>query len=97
MAPHFVRATGIGFLVAFANTSAFISTYIYLPKDKPDYTLGHSICLGALVLAFLTVCAQIIFLSWENKKRARGDRDERLAGGNADRLGYLHPSYRYTI
>lgn len=110
LAPHFVRATGIGFLIAFANTSAFISTFIYLPKDKPDYVLGHSVNLGALILCFLTVCAQMMYLSWENKKRERGDRDDRLlsaddsgsAGvgvsvGVEERLGYNHPSFRYTI
>jgi hypothetical protein len=108
LAPHFVRATGIGFLVAFANTSAFISTFIYLPKDKPDYVLGHSVNLGALILLFLTVCAQMTYLTWENRKRERGDRDARLFsdGGSGsvgisvsaeERLGYKHPSFRYTI
>ncbi|KAI0550277.1 MFS transporter-like protein [Xylaria curta] len=97
MAPHFVRATGVGFLIAFANTSAFISTFIYLPKDKPDYILGHSISLGALVLCLLLVCTQILFLTWENGKRARGERDNRLTQGPADRLGHCHPAYRYTI
>ncbi|KAI8951976.1 MFS transporter-like protein [Xylaria longipes] len=97
MAPHFVRATGIGFLIAFANTSAFISTFIYLPKDSPDYILGHSISLGALVLCFLLVCTQILFLTWENRKRARGDSDHLLTQGRADRLGHRHPAYIYTI
>jgi hypothetical protein len=97
LAPHFVRATGIGFLIAFANTSAFISTFIYLPKDKPDYRLGHSISLGALVLCFLLVCTQLLFLTWENRKRVRGHRDHRLAEGKADRLGHCHPEFRYTI
>ncbi|KAI0486926.1 MFS transporter-like protein [Xylaria cf. heliscus] len=97
LAPHFVRATGVGFLIAFANTSAFISTFIYLPKDQPDYTLGHSISLGALVICFLLVCTQVLFLTWENGKRVRGDRDYRLAQDRADRLGHCHPGYRYTI
>ncbi|KAI0804154.1 MFS transporter-like protein [Xylaria sp. FL0064] len=97
MAPHFVRATGIGFLIAFANTSAFISTFIYLPKDMPDYTLGHSVSLGAIVLCLILVCTQALYLGWENRKRARGDRDARLTQGNEDRLGHRHPEFRYTI
>ncbi|KAI1132967.1 MFS transporter-like protein [Nemania abortiva] len=97
MAPHFVRATGIGFLIAFANTSAFISTFIYLPEDKPDYILGHSISLGALILCIILVCTQILFLTWENRKRARGGRDHRLTEGKVDRLGHRHPAYKYTI
>ncbi|KAI1154950.1 MFS transporter-like protein [Nemania diffusa] len=97
LAPYFVRATGIGFLIAFANTSAFISTFIYLPKEQPDYILGHSISLGALILCILLVCTQVLFLTWENKKRARGDYDHRLTEGEVDRLGHRHPAFKYTI
>ncbi|KAI8634917.1 MFS transporter-like protein [Xylariaceae sp. FL1651] len=97
LAPHYVRATGIGFLIAFANSSAFISTFIYLPADKPDYILGHSISLGALVLCFLLVCTQMVYITWENKKRTRGDRDDRLMQGKANRLGHRHPAFRYTL
>ncbi|KAI1824845.1 MFS transporter-like protein [Xylaria intraflava] len=97
MAPHFVRATGIGFLIAFANTSAFISTFIYLPKDAPSYILGHSISLGALIICTILVCLQVWYLWWENRKRERGDRDDRLVQGEEHRLGHRHPAFRYTI
>lgn len=33
LAPHYVRATGVGFLIAFANNAAFPATFIYLSKD----------------------------------------------------------------
>lgn len=33
LAPHYVRATGIGFEVAFANCAAFVATFTYLQKD----------------------------------------------------------------
>ncbi|KAI2630546.1 MFS transporter-like protein [Xylaria nigripes] len=97
LAPHFVRATGTGFLIAFANTSAFISTFIYLPKDQPDYILGHSISLGALVICAILCCIQVVYLWWENRKRERGDRDDRLLQGDEHRLGHRHPAFRYTI
>ncbi|KAI1324291.1 MFS transporter-like protein [Xylariaceae sp. FL0255] len=97
LAPHYVRATGIGFLIAFANSSAFISTFIYLAKDAPKYVLGHSVSLGAVVLNLLFVLIQITYLTWENKKRDQGHRDNRLSEGNLHRLGHRHPSFRYTI
>ncbi|KAI1340444.1 major facilitator superfamily domain-containing protein [Xylariaceae sp. FL0016] len=97
LAPHYVRATGIGFLIAFANCSAFLSTYIYLSKDAPNYVLGHSICLGALVLCFLIICLQMTYIWLENRKRDKGDRDHRLGEGNEDRLGHRHPHFRYTM
>lgn len=63
---------------------------------RPDYILGHSINLGALVLAIVTVSFGIMYNMWENKKRDRGERDDRLAEDQT-RLGHRHPRYRYTI
>jgi hypothetical protein len=64
---------------------------------SPKYALGHSISLGALCLCLALTCTQIGYLHWENKKRARGDRDERLLQDNAHRLGHRHPLFRYTL
>jgi MFS family permease len=33
LAPHYTRATGIGFQLCIANCAAFIATFTYLPKD----------------------------------------------------------------
>jgi hypothetical protein len=33
LAPHYVRATGVGIQIAFANCAAFIATFIYLEKN----------------------------------------------------------------
>lgn len=33
LAPHYVRATGLGILIAFANCAAFIATFIYLEQN----------------------------------------------------------------
>ena len=32
LAPHCVRATGIGFQIAFANCAAFVAVFTYLAK-----------------------------------------------------------------
>lgn len=97
LAPHYVRATGIGFLIAVANCAAFVATFSYLTKDAPDYVLGHSINIGALGLCIITVSCGILYCQWENKKRARGDRDNRLTEGTESLLGHRHPRFRYTI
>ena len=33
LAPHYVRATGGGLQIAFANCAAFVATFTYLTKD----------------------------------------------------------------
>ncbi|KAJ4394222.1 hypothetical protein N0V93_003439 [Gnomoniopsis smithogilvyi] len=98
LAPHYVRATGIGFMIALANCAAFPATFIYLAKDAPDYVLGHSVSLGSLVLCLLTVCVQMAYCRWENRKRERGDRDGRLVHGESQHfLGHRHPAFKYTL
>ncbi|KAK1625166.1 major facilitator superfamily domain-containing protein [Colletotrichum phormii] len=88
---------GIGLLIGLANTSAFPATFIYLQKDAPDYVLGHSVCVDSLVLCCVKMCLQMLYCRWENSKRERGDRDERLRGNKVHLLGHRHPAYRYTL
>ena len=97
LAPHYVRATGVGVVISIANCSAFIGTFIYLKRDAPSYVLGHSVCLGAMVCCFVLTGAQMAYLRWENRKRERGERDERLGGTEEGRLGHRHPGFRYTL
>lgn len=68
-------------------------TYLH----RPDYVLGHSINIGALVLCILTVTSGIVYCHWENAKRERGDRNHRLSEGDQSLLGHRHPRFRYTI
>ncbi|KAF2854725.1 MFS transporter-like protein [Plenodomus tracheiphilus IPT5] len=97
MAPHYVRAVGIGVVISLANCSAFLGTFIYLQRDAPRYVLGHAISLGALVVTIVLCGVQIAYLRWENGKRARGDRDDRLLRDGGERLGHLHPRFKYTL
>ncbi|KAH9226677.1 hypothetical protein K456DRAFT_1754766 [Colletotrichum gloeosporioides 23] len=78
LAPHYVRATGVGLLIGLANMAAFPATFIYLQKNAPDYILGHSVCIGSLILCFATVCIQMLYCRWENMKRERGEPHENI-------------------
>lgn len=65
---------------------------------RPDYVLGHSVSLGSLVLCLVTVFVQMAYCRWENRKRERGDRDERLLDGESQHfLGHRHPAFKYTL
>lgn len=88
-----LQATASGFQIAFANCAAFIATFTYLQEDAPDYKLGHSLNLGALVLCIITVSSGILYCKWENAKRDRGDRDHRLDDQDESRLGQYVASH----
>ncbi|KAK5153125.1 hypothetical protein LTS14_007769 [Recurvomyces mirabilis] len=97
LAPHYIKATGLGFQVAIGNCGAFVATFTYLSQDAPDYTKGHAINLGAIGLILIFTAGNMMYIKWENAARASGKRDHRLReGGGEDGLGYRHPEFRYT-
>ncbi|KAL8829733.1 MAG: hypothetical protein Q9191_001843 [Dirinaria sp. TL-2023a] len=93
----FFVAAGTGFQIAIANCAAFIATFTYLKKDAPKYITGHWINVGFLIMSLVLSTSMILYAKWENRKRARGERDYRLAEGDEGLLGYRHPQFRYTI
>jgi MFS family permease len=97
LAPHYVKATGLGFIVAVGNCGAFVATFTYLSEDAPLYTTGHAINIGAIGLSFILTLSNIAYIRWENAARASGKRDHRLQGARENELGYRHPSFRYTL
>lgn len=97
LAPHYVRATGIGYQVAFGNCGAFVATFTYLTTDAPRYIKGHAINLGAIGLIMIVTSCNMAYIAWENRLRERGGRDARLTGDEKEHeLGYRHPNFRYT-
>ena len=87
----------------YLEKDAYVILFRILRQDlelispRPEYILGHSISLGSLVLCFITICLQDLYLHWENKKRERGDRDDRLGSENEEDLGHRHPGFKYTL
>jgi len=96
LAPHYIKATGLGFQVAIGNCGAFVATFTYLSQDAPRYVTGHSINLGAIGLVLILTTCNLVYIKWENKARASGKRDDRLARAEGTELGYKHPHFRYT-
>ena len=96
LAPHYVKATGLGFQVAFGNCGAFVATFTYLPSAAPRYISGHAINIGAIGISLCLTVGIMAYIRVENAARANGKRDYRLQEDNEDGLGYRHPGFRYT-
>jgi len=93
-----IRAVTGGSVVALGGGGAILATWTYLEKDAPNYKRGHYINIGANVVAFVLAVIGILYTKWENRKRDRGERDHRLNGlteEEKNKLGYLHPEFRY--
>lgn len=72
-------------------TSRFWSTLI-----ESRYITRHAINIGVLVLCLIITSTTMLYCTLENRKRDRGERDDRLIG-NQNLLGHRHPHFRYTI
>ena len=42
LAPHYTKATGLGFIVAVGNCGAFVATFTYVEDDAPKYTVRYT-------------------------------------------------------
>ena len=97
LAPHYTKATGLGFQVAIGNCGAFVATFTYLSSDAPAYTTGHSINLGAIGLKLIGIAINMLYIRWENAARRAGKREYRFERAGEGDLGYRHPEFRYTL
>ncbi|KAL3450561.1 hypothetical protein BJX65DRAFT_294221 [Aspergillus insuetus] len=94
-----VRAVVTGYAVGIANLGSIIATWTYLPAQAPYYTAGHWMNFGAACILFGVVGCNMVYLVRENRLRMAGKRDYRVTGASraeVERLGHLHPEFRYT-
>ena len=94
-----IRAVTGAYIVALGTFGAILATWTYRDSDKPAFRKGHSINLATNVCSIITAISCLIYVKWENNRRAAGKRDHRLEGLTEDeknQLGYQHPEFRYT-
>lgn len=93
VAPHYRRATAVGFQQTMGNTAGIVAGQIY---RKSPYRLGHGFSLGALCLAQVLVVGKMLYVRMCNRKK------DRIASGEIpdDRkvtTGSLELDFKYHI
>ena len=97
--PHYIRASGVAFLIGTATCGGFVATYSYIATDAPRYITGNSIQLGmASIYVSMSLLLMLINMR-ENKLREMGGRDYRFIDGKVpeNELGFRHPRFRMTL
>lgn len=96
---HWKRAFGSSIQVTIGSFAGLIGSNIFLAKEAPHYTSGYGTALGTMWLGVACATTMCFFMWRENKKRAAGERDDRLALPEEDRnnMGDWHPSFRFTL
>ncbi|KAF2972643.1 hypothetical protein GQX73_g915 [Xylaria multiplex] len=92
------RSMAIGSNVMFGNIGGLIATWSYLPSDGPDYKIGNGINLAAASLILIVSTGQLLWMSWDNKRRNGLDIDSELEGmtqTEIESLEWKHPGFRW--
>ncbi|SMR61005.1 unnamed protein product [Zymoseptoria tritici ST99CH_1E4] len=94
---HHRRSVGSAWQVGFGNIGGIIAVYAFLPKDKPNYTPGFSICIAFTILSILACIVYGIGCWTQNRQRERSVTDLNLTESEVTELGDLAPGYRYLL
>ena len=100
MSGHWKRSFAASTQVTIGNFAGIMGAFIFIKAEAPTYKTGYSVALG--MMWFGALCATTMAgLMWrENRKRERGDRDERLLNFPEEEkrnMGDWHPSFRFTL
>ncbi|TVY41673.1 putative transporter [Lachnellula subtilissima] len=85
IAPHYRRATAIGFQQTMGNTAGIVAGQIY--RTAP-YKLGNSFSLGALCLSQVLIAGKVIYVRRQNKLKddiGSGKREDTRKVSTGDR------------
>ncbi|KAF2168123.1 hypothetical protein M409DRAFT_65638 [Zasmidium cellare ATCC 36951] len=93
---HYKRAFASAAQIGWGNAGGIVASNIYITSEAPFYKTGYGVSIALLL--FTGVMSGVMFwgLVLENRKRARGERDYRLQGEDADNLGDDDPRFKFA-
>lgn len=74
MAPHYRRATAIGFQQSIGNVAGVVAPQLY---HTAPYRLGHWCSLGSAIIAMVLIFGQVLYLRQANRKKEQIRKGER--------------------
>ena len=80
------------------NVGGLISTWSFLPFDKPNYRIGNGLNLATSSTILLLSIALLLWMKKDNKKRATKNFDAELEGltqREIQDLDWRHPGFRW--
>ncbi|MCJ1475634.1 hypothetical protein MMC13_004297 [Lambiella insularis] len=97
MGGHYKRSISSAMQIGLGNCGGIVASNIYINTQAPNYPVGFGVSLGLLWLCAIACTVFLVGLHLENKKRDRGERDDRYAlpKEELENLGDGHPRFRY--
>ncbi|KAL0065759.1 hypothetical protein AAF712_007242 [Marasmius tenuissimus] len=88
------RSTAVGLQQMLGNTGGIIAGQIYRSVDKPHYRLGHSVSLGAMVLAMIGMVGEVLIYKSRNAVKDRMSEEEKRQQDIDGVTGDRHHSFK---
>lgn len=92
------RSSAMGLFALMGNFGGLISTWTFLPSDKPSYHIGNGLNLAAQLAIFVIALGMFFWIRAENKKREGRDVVSELCGMSIQEiqdLDWKHPGFRF--
>ncbi|KAA8903615.1 hypothetical protein TRICI_005652 [Trichomonascus ciferrii] len=93
-APHFKRATALGFTQSVANTAGIVAGQIYPDSSAPRYKLGHYFSMFCAVGAVIVYVITFLYLKIRNKQKQKrldnGEYRPSADGDDSDEFFYIY-------
>ena len=93
------RTTATGLQLTIGNTSGIMAGFLYPAAEAPRFVRGHGVTMGLAAFSVCVYAFMSYYFTQENRKRERGERDDRIEGLNEDEilaLGDENSRYRFT-
>lgn len=99
LAGHLKRSVGSALQVSFAGFAGIIGSAMFKQKEAPIYRTGFATGLGMAWVSGVAATLLAVGVWLENRKRERGERDDRLQlpQDQVNNLGDDHPRFRFTL
>ncbi|KAL4929506.1 major facilitator superfamily domain-containing protein [Aspergillus undulatus] len=92
------RSSAMGLFALMGNFGGLISTWTFLPSDRPSYHIGNGLNLAAQLAIFVIALGMFFWIRAENKKREGRDVVSELCGMSIQEiqdLDWKHPGFRF--
>jgi len=98
MGGHYKRSVNAAMQIGFGNLGGIVASNIFITKQQPTYPVGYGVSLAMLWVCGIACTALLAGLTYENRKRDRGERDDRydLPKEELENLGDDHPRFRFV-
>jgi len=95
MGGHYKRSVSAAMMIGLGNCGGLVASNVFITNQAPGYVTGYSVTLGLLFMCGVACTVLLFGMRAENKKRDRGERDDRFLALDANNLGDDHPHFRF--